>query len=372
MSTDTAQASTSYAAATSLPAVEGTEPDRCALDAFRIAIASKLIQVFPSITLSQAYTGVDYSKKDSDFTVALPRFKLGGKPAEHAAKFKEAFVSDEWIESVETNNAGFLMFKCNPEGLARKVLTQINELTTNRGQDNEKEYGHSDIGKGKKILIEYSSPNIAKEFHVGHLRSTIIGAFLVNLYKACGYDVVSLNYLGDWGKQFGLIAVGYEKYGDEEEMKRDPIKHLYNVYVQINKDLKAEKPEAEKKDFKAKQDESGVAESLKPQEDKDDDEAESGVDAAARAYFKRMESGDEDSLVNWRQWRELSIKQYEEQYKVLNVKFDEYLGESMVSHQKQVEAVTQLEKMGLVSDSKGAKLIDLEQWKLGKAILLKR
>ncbi|KAG8817852.1 hypothetical protein FRC17_011064 [Serendipita sp. 399] len=153
-------------------------------------------------------------------------------------------------------------------------------------------------------------------------------------------------------------------------MKREPIKHLYNVYVQINKDLKAEKPETEKKDFKAKQDE---AEALKPEEEeKDDDEAESGVDAAARAYFKRMESGDEDSLVNWRQWRELSIKQYEEQYKVLNVKFDEYLGESMVSHQRQVEAVAQLEKMGLVSDSKGAKLIDLEQWKLGKAILLKK
>ncbi|KAG8819776.1 hypothetical protein FRC17_010334 [Serendipita sp. 399] len=373
MSSDAPQPSTSTSSATatsSLPVLEGTEPDRCALDAFRLAIASKLTDAFPSITLSQAYAGVDYSKKDSDFTVALPRFKLGGKPAEHAAKFKDTFSPNEWVESVDTTGAGFLLFKCNTEGLARRVLKQINDSTLNRGQYGEKEYGHSDVGKGQRILIEYSSPNIAKEFHVGHLRSTIIGAFLVNLYKACGYDTVSLNYLGDWGKQFGLIAVGYEKYGDEEEMKREPIKHLYNVYVQINKDLKAEKPETEKKDFKAKQDE---AEALKPEEEeKDDDEAESGVDAAARAYFKRMESGDEDSLVNWRQWRELSIKQYEEQYKVLNVKFDEYLGESMVSHQRQVEAVAQLEKMGLVSDSKGAKLIDLEQWKLGKAILLKK
>jgi len=297
------------------------------------------------------------------------------------------------------------------------------------------------------LSLEYSSPNIAKEFHVGHLRSTIIGAFLANLYKSCGWEVVSLNYLGDWGKQFGLIAVGYEKYGDEEEMERDPIKHLYNVYVKINKDLQDEKTAAEKKDCKstsvapqeeatqtpeveatqtpeakasqtpeakasqtpeakftqttqedgakttqAKATETSQAEATqtpqpnatKPEakvegEKKAEGEGEegavegsdSGVDTAARAYFKRMESGDEASLVNWRKWRQYSIEQYKRQYETLNVHFDEYIGESMVSREKQVEVVEALEKTGLVSDSGGAKLVDLEEWKLGKAILLK-
>lgn len=160
-------------------------------------------------------------------------------------------------------------------------------------------------------------------------------------------------------------------------MERDPIKHLYNVYVKINKDLKDEKGEVEKKDFKA----AAVTEAApapaetgaKPEEEEEEkEEDQSGVDAAARAYFKRMESGDESSLVNWRKWRQYSIQQYEKQYETLNVHFDEYLGESMVSHAQQLEVVAQLEKMGFVSDSKGAKLVDLEKWKLGKAILLKK
>ena len=159
-------------------------------------------------------------------------------------------------------------------------------------------------------------------------------------------------------------------------MERDPIRHLYNVYVKINKDLKDEKGEVEKKDFRA----AATAETTaapqtetKPEEEEEEKEvAESGVDAAARDYFRRMESGDESSLVNWRKWRQYSIQQYEKQYDTLNVHFDEYLGESMVSHGQQLEVVAKLEEMGLVSDSKGAKLVDLEKWKLGKAIVLKK
>lgn len=157
-------------------------------------------------------------------------------------------------------------------------------------------------------------------------------------------------------------------------MERDPIRHLYEVYVKINRDLKEEKGEAEKKDYKA--DAAAVdADSQKPEEAAEEADAEGeehGVDAAARAYFKRMESGDESSLVNWRKWRQYSIEQYEQQYNTLNVHFDEYLGESMVSHTRQIEEVNKLEKMGLVSESKGAKVVDLEKWKLGKAVLLKK
>ena len=185
---------------------------------------------------------------------------------------------------------------------------------------------------------EYSSPNIAKKFHVGHLRSTIIGAFLINLYRTCGWETVALNYLGDWGKQFGLIAVGYEKYGNDDAMKNDPIKHLYDVYVKINADA----------------------------------DSDPSVHDAARAYFKRMEDGDESALLKWRQWRADSIERYKEEYKVLNVEFDEYIGESMVGREVQLEAIQKLTDMGLVEVAENATRIDLEtKYKLGKPVLLK-
>ena len=237
--------------------------------------------------------------------------------------------------------------------LLRAVLTQVHELTydTSSGVP---EYGTNISGSGKKVVIEYSSPNIAKSFHVGHLRSTIIGAFLSNLYKACGWDVVSMNYIGDWGtqvcpdlsplapfspnRQFGLIAVGFEKYGSEEELRKDAIKHLFDVYVNINKDA----------------------------------ESDPGVKTAAAAWFKRMEEGDEDALKNWRVWRELSVKKYAEEYERLNVHFDVYMGESQVGKPWQDTALARLNEMGLISDVEGAKLVDLEKWKLGKAVLRKK
>jgi len=134
-----------------LPVVEGTEPHRCALDAFRIAIAQQITKTFPNVPIEKAYEGVDYSKKDSDFTVALPRFKLGGKPADLSAKFKQEFTPNEWVESVEATGA-FLTFKCNTKSLAQKILCQIDDLT-NRSASGKPEYGHSDVGKGKKLVL---------------------------------------------------------------------------------------------------------------------------------------------------------------------------------------------------------------------------
>ena len=131
--------------------VDGTEPHRCVLDAFRIAIAQKITKSFPNVPLEKAYEGVDYSKKDSDFTVALPRFKMGGKPAELSAKFKQEFVPDAWVDSVEANG-GFLTFKCNTKTLTQTVLCQIEELT-HRSASGKPEYGHSDVGKGKKLVL---------------------------------------------------------------------------------------------------------------------------------------------------------------------------------------------------------------------------
>ncbi|KAF8207289.1 arginyl-tRNA synthetase [Mycena galopus ATCC 62051] len=309
------------------------DPSTCALDAFRYSIAERVAAALPPLTVDQVYAGVDYGKKGVDFTIALPRFKLG-KVEDVAAKVVGHFQPDERIESITADKA-FLHFQCKNTTVIREILTQVHTLTHDVPTPC---YGSNTSGKGKKVIIEYSSPNIAKSFHVGHLRSTIIGGFLANLYKACGWEVVSMNYLGDWGTQFGLIATGFEKYGSQEELEKDAIKHLFEIYVKVNKDAEAD-PE---------------------------------VKAEAGRWFKRMEDGDESALKNWRVWREMSVKKYAEEYEGLNIEFDVYTGESMVGKEWQDKALARLEEMGLIEDVDGAKIVNLEKWKMGKAVLRKR
>ncbi|EAU86095.1 arginyl-tRNA synthetase [Coprinopsis cinerea okayama7 len=322
-----------------LPVIPETNPSACVLDSFRTAIAQLLSESL-GLPIEKAYDGVDYGKKGEDFTVALPRFRLPGKVDEIAKKVIDKFTPNEYIESVVHDKA-FLHFRLNTNNMIRAVLTQVYELTHVVPKSAGREdglYGQNSVGEGKKVIIEYSSPNIAKSFHVGHLRSTIIGAFLANLYKTCGWDVVSMNYLGDWGTQFGMIASGYEKYGNQEALEADAIKHLFDVYVQVNKDAEAD-PE---------------------------------VKANAAAWFKRMEDGDPAALENWKVWRSMSIKKYEDEYERLNVSFDVYTGESEVGKESIDKALERLDEMGLIEESNGAKLINLEKWKLGKAVVRKK
>ncbi|KAL5641566.1 hypothetical protein ACGC1H_001890 [Rhizoctonia solani] len=326
----------SQAGSVNLPPVPGTEPSRAVLDAFRISIALQVHRALPQLTVEQVYPGVLYGVKGVDFTVAMARFRLGGKPDDWAKKVMDSFQPDEYVESAVQLN-GFVNFRLNTKSLMNKVLRQVDALT-NHTEDKKPQYGSNSSGAGKTAIIEYSSPNIAKQFHVGNLRSTIIGGFLTNVYKANGWDVLGMNYLGDWGKQFGMIAVGFAKYGSEEALARDAIKHLYEVYVKINADAN------------------------------DDD----SVHDAARAYFKRMEDGDESALQNWRRWRDLSIEKYKEEYARLNIAFDVYSGESQVGANTLKASLDRLKEMGLVSESKGAQVIDLEKYKLGKAVIQKQ
>ncbi|KAH7105224.1 arginyl-tRNA synthetase [Auriculariales sp. MPI-PUGE-AT-0066] len=295
---------------------EGTDPAVAVYDAVRIFIA-QCVSNSLGVDLQSAYAGVDYGKKGSDFTVA--------------------FTPNDWIEAAVPKSP-FVHFTVRTSTLARAVLGQVHNLThcTPTGLP---AYGGNASGHDKKVVLEYSSPNIAKQFHVGHMRSTILGAFLANVYRACGWEVVSLNYLGDWGKQFGLVAVGFERYGDAAALERDPIKHIFEVYVKINQDAKK-------------------------------DEA---VHEAARVFFQRMETGDQAALALWQQWRDLSIEKYEAEYAQLNISFDEYIGESMVSHQIQDEAFVQLVALGLTKEAEdGGTLIDLEAHKLQTTVLRKK
>ncbi|EJS43452.1 msr1p [Saccharomyces arboricola H-6] len=210
---------------------------------------------------------------------------------------------------------------------------------------NEK-YGQEKSRHQKKVVIEFSSPNIAKPFHAGHLRSTIIGGFLSNLYEAMGWSVTRMNYLGDWGRQFGLLAIGFERYGSERELEKQPIQHLYEVYVRINKDL-------------AKEEKNGTS--------------KSEISSEARAFFKKLENLDEDAIKIWSRFRSLSIHRYVETYSRLNINFDIFSGESQVSKKYMDEALNIFYQNHLVEEKDGALIIDLSQWSknLGRAVVQK-
>jgi arginyl-tRNA synthetase len=204
----------------------------------------------------------------------------------------------------------------------------------------------------KRIVIEFSSPNIAKPFHAGHLRSTIIGGFLGNLHEAAGWDVVRMNYVGDWGKQYGLLALGYQMFGDEKELELDPINHLFQVYVKINQKLAAEKDEIKTLEAAGKD---------------SSDLKQKGLDEQARKYFKAMCEHEPKAIEMWTRFRNLSIKKYKEAYARLNIHFDEYSGESQVTEESMKEVEQQLTDKKLLSESEGATVVDFTQHVAGKA-----
>lgn len=222
-----------------------------------------------------------------------------------------------------------------------------------------------DPSKGKKrIVVEFSSPNIAKPFHAGHLRSTIIGSFLANLYEGAGWDVVRINYLGDWGKQYGLLALAYERYGDEEALKKDPIDHLFRLYVKINAEKDGELAEIEAKKKEGQDVTDLLANSL---------------DEQARRYFRKMTDKDTDALALWKRFRDLSIVRYKATYARLNIKFDEYSGESQVTEEAMEKVAKEMAEKGISKEDQGAVLVDFtelipgkEGKRLGKTVIRKR
>ncbi|KAJ1930673.1 arginyl-tRNA synthetase [Tieghemiomyces parasiticus] len=263
-----------------------------------------------------------------DLAVAIPRLRLKGNPKA---------IAEEWVAKFQpTTNvlscsaAGpFINFRINRPQLAKLVLDEVYER--------KETFGTNDSNRGKRAIVEFSSPNIAKPFHAGHLRSTIIGNFVRNALIANGWEVIAMNYLGDWGKQYGLLAVGFERYGSDEALAADPIHHLYEVYVKINRDA----------------------------------EEDPAIHDQARVYFRRMEDGDETALALWKRFRDMSIEKYHATYDRLNINFDVYSGESQVTYGMK-QAMDLLESHGLVEESEGAKIIDLEKYKMGKAVLQKK
>ncbi len=269
--------------------------------------------------------------KDSEMgDYAFPCFRLAKElkkaPPLIANEIKEKIQLDENIEKIETVG-GYLNFYINPLVLIKNVLAEIDEK--------KQDYGKVDIGKGRNVIIDYSSPNIAKPFHIGHLRSTVIGGALYKIYNFLGYNSVGINFLGDWGIQFGKVMAGYSMWKDEYDFSESEINAILKIYVRYNKEEK-ENPELTDK---------------------------------ARAYFKKLEDGDEEARKTWEWLRKISLENYEKTYKLLNSKFDSYNGEAYYND-KMESVVNELEEKGLLKISEGAKVVDLEAYDMPPCIII--
>lgn len=305
-------------------------PTKYVLSQIRQELAKKLAGFLTGPSVDQLFLLLEKPKKEEhgQFALPLPQLRLPGNPVALAKDLADKFPRDEIFKGASAVGP-FVNFIVDGHYVLRETLKDALSLKTT--------YGNNTIGAGRRVMVEYSSPNIAKPFHAGHLRSTVIGNFLKHLYAANGFESLSINYLGDWGKQYGLLAIGFAKYGSEEALTQDPIKHLFDVYVKINKDA----------------------------------EEDPSVDEEARSYFKKMEDGDEIALGLWRRFRDLSIVKYKDIYERLNVQFDIYSGESFYEHAME-DRIEELKVSGLLKDSQGAQIVDLDEEGLGKALILKR
>ena len=265
----------------------------------------------------EGYIEIPKDQNNGDYS--FPCFRLAKTlkkaPQVIAEDIKEKIkIDNNIIERVDVLG-GYINFYINKKVLAKEVLEEI---------ASKEEYGKSEIGKGKNIIVEYSSPNIAKPFHIGHLRTTLIGNSLYRIYKYLGYNTTGINHLGDYGTQFGKMIEAYKMWGQEYDLNIDPINKLMDMYVRIN-DL-------------CKEDEN--------------------VLERCRENFRLLEAGDKFCTDLWNKFKDVSMVEFNKIYDVLNVKFDSYNGEAFYSD-KIDEVIQKLEEKGVLIESEGAKIVDL-------------
>ncbi len=285
---------------------------------FKQIIAEQISKTI-NINEKELESYIETPKDSQNGDYAFPCFRLAKElrkaPPAIANEIKEKIETVEEIEKIEVAG-GYLNFFINKLILAKEVLEEISKA---------EQYGKSEIGKEKNIVIDYSAPNIAKPFHIGHLRSTVIGGALYNIYKYLGYNVTGVNHLGDYGTQFGKLIEGYKMWGKEYDIEKDPINELTKIYIRINEACKNDEQILEN----------------------------------CRNNFKKLEDGDSYCVEIWKKFRELSLQEFQKVYDLLGSKFDSWNGESFYSD-KMPEVIEILEKTGKLIESQGAKIIDLE------------
>ena len=298
---------------------------------FKIAIANCLKEKIEDLTLEEivALIEVPPNKEMGDF--AFPCFKL-------AKVFRKApnMIAADLAENIEAKGAiskvmplgGYVNFFVNKSQLAETV---INDVLTKK-----EKYGHTDLGQEKAVVIDFSSPNIAKPFHIGHIRTTVIGNALYKIYDSQGYNVVRVNHLGDYGTQFGKLIVAFKLWGSKEAVEANPIPELLKLYVKFHEEAE-QKPEME-------------------------DEA--------RAWFTKLENGDEEAKALWQWFRDESLKEFARVYDLLDIEFDSYAGESFYSD-KMDSVIETLKDKKLLVQSQGTNVVDLEEYNMPPALITK-
>ena len=283
-------------------------------------IASCILETLDeNVDINDIYNKIEVPKDKKNGDFSYPCFNLAkilkNSPVNIANKIKEKIVLNDAISKVEVVN-GFLNFYLNSNNVVENILKNI--LTKNS------EYGKMNIGNGKNIVFDYSSPNIAKPFHLGHFRNTVIGHALYNIYKELGYNTIGINYIGDWGRQFGLLIEGYKLFKDEYDFSNNVLEVLSDIYVRIS--------------ALAKEDEN--------------------VMNKARENFKELENGNEEYYKLWKFFREVSLKEYDRIYDILGVKFDSYNGEAFYNDKMDV-VIDTLTKKNVLKESRGAKVVEV-------------
>ncbi len=296
---------------------------------YRKYIAEKLGDLNLPIEEIASNIVVPPDKEMGDY--ALPCFKFAKvmrkSPVMIAEELKNKFVTDNVVSEVSAVN-GYLNFKVNRLGLVKETIDRI----TSEGE----KFGSSDEGEGKTICIDYSSVNIAKPFHIGHLSTTVIGGALYRIFKFCGYNAVGINHLGDYGTQFGKLIYAYKHWGSEKSVEDGGVKELTRLYVRYHKES----------------------------------EENPSMDDEARKYFKLIEDGDEECVKLFNRFKEITLKEVGKIYDELDIKFDSYAGESFYNDKMQ-PVIDELEEKGLLKTSQGAKIVDLEEYGMPPCIILR-
>ena len=250
--------------------------------------------------------------------------KLKDEPTQIALDIRKKIGNAPVMEFEAIQTIGpYINFFVNRKSLARQTVWDV--LTQ------KKNFGKSDIGKRKKAIVEFSSPNIAKPFGIGHLRSTIIGNSLANIFEFQGFKVTRINYLGDWGTQFGRLLAGYEKFGSEKELQKNPTQHLLQIYVKANKKI---------------------------------------YDKKSREWFRKLEERDRKATILWRFFKAYSVREFKSVYKKLGVDFDVYEAESLYNKKSKI-ILKELKEKKLLKKSKGALVVDLKEYGLGVCLIEK-
>ena len=293
-------------------------------------IASELAKVIEGLDQETILNLLEQPKSSDLGDIAFPAFSLAKierkAPQAIAADIAEKIDASHFEKVVATGP--YVNFFLDKSKISDQVIKSVIEA----GAD----YGQQDEGHGENITIDLSSPNIAKPFSVGHLRSTVIGDAISNIYKKMGYNTIKINHLGDWGKQFGLLMVAYKKWGSKEAVEANPIDELLKLYVRINAEI----------------------------------ENDPALDDEGRLWFKKLEDGDPEATELWQWFRDESLVEFNRIYKLLGVEFDSLNGEAFYND-KMDEAVQILEDKGLLKESKGASIVELDDVNLPPAMIKK-